>query len=62
MSSYQEVPKLVRMFGASSEEAESINRNLHPGQQVVVYSESNSVMLIFLDSEGRAFRAECFLQ
>jgi hypothetical protein len=62
VSSYEEAPTLVRMFGASSEEAESIGRNLRPGQRVVVYSESNSVMLVFLDSEGRAFRAECFLQ
>ena len=61
-SSFEESGNLVRQFGAESDKAGSIGRNLRQGQRVLVYSESNSVMLVYLDAEGKAFRAECFLQ
>jgi hypothetical protein len=57
-----DVSQLIREFGASAEESESIRRNLHANGRVLEFSESNSVMLIYVDQQSRAARAECFLQ
>jgi hypothetical protein len=54
--------QLIRAFGASSDKGESIRRNIRDGGRVLVFSESNSVMLVYMDHESTAVRAECFLQ
>jgi hypothetical protein len=52
----------MQEFGASSEKSDSIRKYLDHGSRVLVFSESNSVMLVYVDHQSKAFRAECFLQ
>ena len=54
--------QLVRAFGASSDKGESIRKNVRDGGRVLVFSDSNSVMLVYVDHQSTAVRAECFLQ
>jgi hypothetical protein len=60
--SWEDSSSLIKEFGASAEESESIRRHLTNGRSVLVFSESNSVMLVYMDEDSRALRAECFLQ
>ena len=47
---------------ASDGKAESIQTNLRAGNRVAIFSESNSIMFVYFNEQGRAFAAECFLQ
>jgi len=53
---------LGREFGQSSDKRTSLREHLRGANRVLVFSESNSIMLVYVDEESKAFRAECFLQ
>jgi hypothetical protein len=58
----EDATHLLRIFSESSDKGLSILTHLRDGNGVLVFSESNSIMFIYTDGEGKAFRAECFLQ
>jgi len=53
---------LIRDFGPQSDKGRSVSQYLIRGRKVLLFSESNSVMLVYFDEDGRAIIAECFLQ
>ena len=53
---------LIAQFGASSPKGRDLAASLTGSSRVLVYSQSNSVMFVYLDAQLRATRAQCFLQ
>lgn len=55
--------QLARAFeGSSDKKVENIRQHLRGPNTVLVFSESRSVMFVYFDERGKAFRADCFLQ
>jgi len=53
---------VIRNFGPQSDKGRSVSKYLIRGRKALLFPENNSVMLVYFDEDGRAFRAECFLQ
>jgi hypothetical protein len=57
-----ELASLEAAFDRASPKAESLRHQLQGSDTVLVYSQSNSIMFVFLDRGVTARSAECFLQ
>lgn len=58
-----EWPVIEKHFGsAEGKKVQDIRRWLHERGRLMVYSGSNSVMLLYVDPNGKASHASCFLQ
>jgi hypothetical protein len=60
--SASELASLEHAFGRASSKTASLRRQLEGSDTVLIYSESNSIMFVFLDRGVSARSAECFLQ
>ena len=59
-----EWPEIERHFGGApeTEKLRDIRHRLDDRGRLLVYSRSNSIMFLYLNAEGRALHASCFLQ
>jgi hypothetical protein len=60
--SERQADALIRAFGPQADIGRSVSQYLIRGRKALLFPENNSVMLVYFDENGRAFRAECFLQ
>jgi len=54
--------RIEEQFGGTATKMTDIKQRLRERGRLMVYSQSNSIMFIYLDSDGRALHASCFLQ
>jgi len=57
-----ELGPLERAFGSGSPKAKTLRSHVHDPDTVLVYSQSNSIMFVFMERGVSARSAECFLQ
>ena len=61
--SARDAEQLARtVAGGSDHTARNIREHLRGRNSVLVFSESDSIMFVYFDERGRAFRADCFLR
>lgn len=53
---------VARQFGSESDKGTSIRLHLKADGSLLVFPGSTAVMLVYLDHDGLAEKAECFLQ
>ena len=54
--------RIEKAFGGNNSKIADIKQHLREGGRLLIYSRSNSIMFVYLDSDGRAVHASCFLQ
>jgi hypothetical protein len=54
--------EIERQFGGHAKAMTDIRQRLQERGRVIVYGQSNSIMFVYFNSEGRASHASCFLQ
>ena len=57
-------PEIEKHFGSDPNRAKmtDIKHRLHERGRLMVYSRSNSIMFVYMSSDGRALHASCFFQ
>jgi hypothetical protein len=60
--SVSDLPPLLRRFDSTPPKRENLEQNLRGSNTLLLYSESNSMMFVYLDGQAQAIQAACFLQ